>query len=121
MGIINLADRQEGFGSFLLGSKVPSIDGKGVTAEVLSPCSELLQRVPWEENSNTAQGPRGTGLVREGGNTVQIPKTPRKQVLRAKRGVESKSRHRDRKRNLKQYFLSYSWLCFWLCFQACDF
>lgn len=72
----------------------------------LSPCSELLQ--PLEENSSTIQDPCGTGLVREGGNTVQVPKMPRKQLLRVKRGVETKRRCRDRKRNLKQYFLSYS-------------
>lgn len=75
----------------------------------LSPCFELLQQhAPLEENSSTAQDPRGTRLVRGGGNIVQIPKMPRKQVSRAKRGVEPKSRRRDRKRNLKQHFLSYS-------------
>lgn len=51
----------------------------------LSPCSELLQQhAPLGENSSTAQDPRGTRLVRGGGNIVQIPKMPRKQVSRAK-------------------------------------
>lgn len=109
MGIINLADRQEGFCLIPLGWYwSPVLMEKERAAGVLPPCSELLQRVPLEENSSTTQGPCGMGLVREGGNTVQIPKMPRKQVLRAKSGVEPKSRLRDRKRNLKQYFLSYN-------------
>lgn len=36
-------------------------------------------------------GPCVPGLVKEGENTVQIPKKPRKQVLRVMRGMEPKA------------------------------
>lgn len=120
MRIINLADRQQGFGLIPLGQQGPPVLMEKVQAAgLLSPCSELLQHVPLEENSSTTQGHVWQDWWRKEGTQCKYQRCQESRYWEHERHG-AKSRCRDRGRNLKQYFLSYSWLCFWLCFQASD-